>query len=936
MTTRPLAATDLPFPPDTSELAPPAQNLPSAESLRQASLRDHAVLDTPPEERFDRVVKLAADYFQAPIALVSLVDDDRQWFKSCVGLTVTETPRKWAFCDHTIRHGAHSILVVEDALNDPRFSKNPLVLGAPFIRFYAGAVLTTEDGHSLGALCVIDTKPRSLPSDADLQYLRSLAAMVIDELDLSRARSILEEQQRLLKNAELMSGVGHWRFDLKTQIVTWSDEVFRIHGMTLGSVVPRYEIIQQLYHEDDRATFSQLVTRAQKTGEGYEFQLRIRRPDGSVRHTLAKAECTLDHLGKTTAIFGVFQDVTSQHLAAASIAASEKHYRLLADNVSDVIAVYGVDGIFRYISPSIMQLLGHAPDELLGQTPFGFIHADDRERVAREFSSAARASAEATIEYRALTKGGDIKWLEAKPRFHRDDAGKVMEISDVVRDVTERHIREAALQHARHEADMANKAKATFLATMSHEIRTPMNGVLGFAELLLAGDLGQEQRRHVQLIAESGRAMMRLLNDILDISKIDSGQMRIAVEPVDLRHVLRGAVKLMQPVASAKGVDISVKIDPRLPRFIKSDQLRLRQIALNLVGNATKFTDQGWIELHAGAETSADGASQLRIDVRDSGVGIAADQIDKIFRDFAQADDTIARRFGGTGLGLPISVELARLMGGTITVKSVLGQGTTFTVLLPLVAAVEEASCDALPDEVAIAPRTGEHHPRVLIAEDHDINQALITAMAQRAGLDPVIARNGAEAVAMVAAAAAECCPFAMVLMDIQMPEVDGFEATRRLREAGFDAETLPIVALTANAYAEDIAACLASGMQAHLSKPVRLRDLEALADKLVAARAAPRVAASVSPSTESLTTRFAQRQRDMLEQIVKVIREERVEAMAFAALITVIHQFAGTAGYFGQAEQGRAAAALEKDLLKGGPQAAAALLSETWQALME
>lgn len=934
ISTPPPASADLPIPPATTAFASPIKFIPSAESLRLASLRDHAVLDTPPEERFDRIVNLAADYFQAPIALVSLVDDDRQWFKSCVGLAATETPREWAFCDYTIRLGAHSILVVEDALNDARFRDNPLVVGAPFIRFYAGAVLTTEDEHNLGSLCVIDTEPRPCPSDADLKYLCSLARMVVDEIDLSRTRTLLNEQQRLLNSAESMSGVGHWRYDLTSQIVTWSDEVFRIFGIPLADAAPPYEVIQQLYHADDRGTLADGITRAEETGEGYELQLRIRRPDGSIRQTIAKAECVLDRKGKTTAIFGVFQDVTEQHLAAVSLAASERHYRLLADNVSDVIAVYTAEGTFRYISPSVFQLLGYAPDELLGQTAFCIIHADDHERVSREFSDAARAGAEAMIEYRALTKSGDVKWLEAKPRFRRDDAGIIVEISDSVRDVTERRSRETALQQARHEADLANKAKATFLANMSHEIRTPMNGVLGFAELLLAGDLAEDQRKHVKLIAESGRAMMRLLNDILDISKIEAGQLQMAAAPFDLRHTLRGAVKLMEPAASTKGIEVSVKIDPLLPCFIDGDKLRLRQIVLNLIGNATKFTDKGHIELHAAAQAGSGGAWQLRIDVHDSGIGIAAEHIDRIFHDFAQADGSIVRRFSGTGLGLPISVELARLMGGTIAVESTLGKGTTFTVLLPLVKSLQQPTHRKSTVDAPIALDIGGHCPRVLIAENHDINQVLITEMARRAGFDPVIASNGAKAIAMVIAAAAAGAPFAMVLMDIQMPEVDGLEATRRLRAAGFAAGTLPIVALTANAYAEDIAACLAAGMQGHLSKPVRLRDLEILASNLTAAQRAAGIAPPDLPPAESLASRFAQRQRDMLDVIAKVIREDRVEAKEFDELITTIHQFAGTAGYFDQAKQGSAAAALEKDLLRAGRHAAPSLLNLRWQAL--
>jgi PAS domain S-box-containing protein len=917
---------------DPSDIAPPTAITPSTENSRQAALRDYAVLDTPPEDRFDRIVELAAAYFQAPIALVSLIDEDRQWFKTCIGLTVKETPRKGGFCDHAIRLGPNSVLVVKDALSDARFANNPSVLGAPFIRFYAGAVLTTEDGHNLGALCIIDTKKRPIPNDADLQYLCTLAKMVVDQLELSRARKILDEQHRLLKSAETMSGVGHWHFDLISQLITWSDEVFRIHGLPLSDIAPEFEMIQQLYHEDDRATLTQLVGRAVDAGEGYEFQLRIRRPDGSIRHTIAKAECVLDSSGKTASIFGVFQDVTAHYAAAASLAASERHYRLLADNVSDVIAIYGADGIFRYISPSISRLLGYAPDELLGQTPFRIIHVDDHERVARELRLAAHAGTEATVEYRALTKGGDVKWLEAKPRFHRDDAGALVEITDSVRDVTERRVRETALQEAKLEAEKATQAKATFLANMSHEIRTPMNGVIGFTELLLSGQLAEEQRRHVQLIAESGRAMMRLLNDILDISKIDSGQMRIAREPSDLRHLIRNAAQVMKPVTRAKAVDISVRVDPKVPAYIESDELRLRQIVLNLIGNAAKFTECGWVEVHASVEEAA-GLPTLRIDVSDSGIGIASEQLDLIFQQFAQVDTTIARRFGGTGLGLPISAELVRLMGGTIAVESELGKGTTFTVRLPLVPAakVEGAKIAAIDP---VATSAAGQRLRVLIAEDHDINQALITAMAARAGMDPVIASNGAAAVEMVVAAAAEDNPFALVLMDVQMPDVDGLEATRRLRAAGYDAATLPIVALTASAYAEDVSACLTAGMQAHLSKPVRLRDLQDLVAKLDITSTMTPLAEVTPAPRQSLKDRFAQRHRDLLDRIAKVIREGEMEGSEFNEVMTMLHQFAGTAGIFGQADQGSAAAALEKDLIAAGRAAAPALLTERWKAL--
>lgn len=879
-----------------------------------AALRDHFVLDTAPEERFDRIAELAAAYFKVPIALVSLVDSDRQWFKACIGLPVRETPREWAFCDHSIRLGPDSLLIVEDASRDARFSDNPLVVGAPHIRFYAGAVLTTADGHNLGTLCVIDTQQRPRPSDVDLAFLRALAKMVVDQLELSKARGILEEQQRLLKHAEAISGVGHWRFDLITQQVTWSDEVFRIHALPLDAGVPPYEQIQKLYHEDDRATLTELVDRAVTTGEGYEFQLRIRRPDGSIRYTIAKAECVLNTAGETTSIFGVFQDVTAQFLASATLAESERHCRMLADNVRDIIAVYDADGLFRYVSPSITNLLGYAPEEMLGHTPFMFMHGDDHERVAREFKVAATSADDMTVEYRALAKGGEVRWFEAKPRFHRDASGAIVEISDSVRDVTDRRLREAALQQARLDAENASAAKATFLANMSHEIRTPMNAVFGFTELLARMDLTEEQRKYLRLIADSGRAMMRLLNDILDMSKIDSGRMQVAAEPVHLGHKLHVCAQLMEPIARSKAVDLTISLDPALPEYVIGDPLRLRQILLNLIGNAVKFTDHGAITVHARARQG-----MLSIDVEDSGIGIAPDRLDMIFQQFAQADASVARRFGGTGLGLSISAELARLMGGSIDVVSAVGVGTTFTLRIPLVEAATHGQPDRPAPRGMAASSAGHAAPlRVLIAEDHAVNRALITAMADAAGFAHAIAADGAEAVAMVQAAADAGAPFDLVLMDMQMPVVDGLTATRRIRALGFTAERLPIVALTANAYAEDKAACLAAGMQAHLAKPVRLRDLEALAVRFPGNQTRQHdraTGAHPGSAAKDVADLYRKGKATTLAALSEGACRASIDGTRVEELTAMLHDLAGTAGFFGEAPLGEAASALEFEL---------------------
>jgi len=272
-------------------------------------------------------------------------------------------------------------------------------------------------------------------------------------------------------------------------------------------------------------------------------------------------------------------------------------------------------------------------------------------------------------------------------------------------------------------------------------------------------------------------------------------------------------------------------------------------------------------------------------------------------------------------------------MGGEIAVESELGRGTTFTVRLPLVSAAK-LECAQISASDPVAPSVAGRRSRVIIAEDHDINQVLITAMAVRLGLDPVIAPNGLAAVDMVVAAAVEDNPFALVLMDVQMPEVDGLEATRRLRLAGYDAATLPIVALTANAYAEDVTACLTAGMQAHLSKPVLLSDLHDIIAKLGITVKMPLSTEAKPAPGQSLSARFAQRHRNLLDRIAKVIRERGSEGADLDELTTMLHQFAGTAGMFGMSQQGKAAAALEIDLIAAGPAAARAMLTERWKAL--
>lgn len=684
-------------------------------------------------------------------------------------------------------------------------------------------------------------------------------------------------------------------------------------------------------HPDDRDRIFAAWASAVAEQRDFREEWRWVRKDGTISWVDGIGRPELDEHGNVTSFVGVNIDITERRLAEAQLAERDAQLELLATNATDAVFRIGLDGRCLYASPSVRRLTGVDPAQIVGRQMLARFHPEDCATVTDAFLGlASGATSETIITYRSEQAGrpGAYRWLEANCGLVRDAAGMPAEVIASIRDVTAKKRLEEELRQARERAENAASAKAAFLANMSHEIRTPMNGVLGFTELLANSELDDAQRRQVQLISESGRAMMRLLNDILDISKIESGQMQIANEPVDLRHKLRNCARLMEPVAVAKGLALTMEFDPALPQQVLSDPLRIRQIALNLIGNAIKFTDEGAVTVRVTAEGEGK-ERRVRIDVADTGVGIPENRLGTIFQQFAQADASIARRFGGSGLGLSISSELARLMGGWIDVRSVPGRGSTFTVHLPLaetiVPAVEEPPAMSARDDAV--PALGR--ARVLIAEDHDINQMLMLSIATTAGFDAEIAGDGAEAVAMVEQADAEGRPYDLVFMDMQMPIVDGLQATRQLRARGFAPERLPIVALTANAFQDDIAACRAAGMQAHLTKPVSVQDVSAMIRrysrhaKTDAAREPARTASTRAPADL-----YAERRAATLDAVGAAVREGRFDGAALSNIADMLHKLAGTAGFFGEQALGTVAAEIEHQLTDAAPDDALQILS--------
>jgi PAS domain S-box-containing protein len=1025
----------------------------------------------PRREAFDRLTDLAAAMFDAPIALITVLEDDRQWFRSNHGFAGDGTTRGESFCAHAAELGEGAVMVVEDAVRDPRFVDNRLVTEEG-VRFYAGGVITTADGRQDGAVCVIDTKPRGPLSEAETQGLRLLARMAAIQIEASRAERVRAERVETLKLAESMAGVGNWRLDVETGEVTWSAEVFRIHGLKPGEVDPTAYSAVGRYHPEDQAEIRKLVQRAIATGEGYDARLRLYRGDGEERVTRAKAQvgrdaegrittlfgvfqditeqvrdrerlvesealfrlmaetstdvvarfdtkgrflfvspsaktvlgrdpaemigkdCTgvipeddlaevrrrltdyvaagpeapapryeyralkadgtpiwleatprairddagrlvefhdcvrdvtarktaeraqrelvetlslaedlaglgcwrldvgtgqvrwsdqvyrihgvtpqtfdpslddavafyhpddrqavrdwcaeaigtgesgefklrliradgqerivvsqcrpqRDEHGRTTALFGVFQDVTDRVRAEEALSASEARYRLMADHATDVIATYGMDGVFTYLSPSIVALVGHAPEDMVGRKFSDFMHPEDVAAVQAAFGVYVAAGPDAQpprVRYRATRKDGQEVWLEAHPKVIRDAAGRPIEFQDLVRDVTETKRLEEQLLEARDVAEAGARAKTEFLANMSHELRTPLTSVVGFAGLLQeAGDrLGPRERLYADRIATASQALLSVINDILDYSKLEADRVDLDPHPFDPRALARGAAGIVESQCAAKGIGLAVIVDPDLPDALMGDEGRLRQVTLNFLSNAAKFTGTGGIRLEVGRA-----GDRLRVAVADTGIGVAPDKIAALFERFTQADASTTRTYGGTGLGLAISRRLIEMMGGEIGAESRPGAGSTFWFEIPLIEA--EGAVAASASEAVDAPTA----MKVLMADDAPANRELVTAILGGMGVAIETVENGALAVE-----AARTGSYDVILMDVHMPVMDGLDATRAIRAMDGPAGRTPIVALTANVQPEQVAACRASGMDAHVGKPIQVAEL--------------------------------------------------------------------------------------------------------------
>ena len=488
-----------------------------------------------------------------------------------------------------------------------------------------------------------------------------------------------------------------------------------------------------------------------------------------------------------------------------------------------------------------------------------------------------------------------------------------------------------AAEGARAEAEAANEAKSTFLATMSHEIRTPMNGVLGMMEVLERQGLGDDQLPLVATMRDSAHALLRIIDDVLDFSKIEAGRLELETTAFSLSGLVAGAVDTLRPQASAKGLALRAEIEPGSNDGLTGDPTRVRQILFNLLSNAIKFTERGEVVVHAGTEPLGGGRTRVTLAVKDTGIGLAAEQRARLFQPFSQADSSTTRRYGGTGLGLSIVRRLAQLMGGDVTVSSEPGEGSTFTVTVILEAAPAESPLTALLKPVtaspapvaAAAPRGNE--TRLLVVDDHPINREVLVRQLALLGLAADTAADGGEAIAAWVPKR-----YAAVLADLHMPGMDGYALTRQLRkrEAELGCARTPVVAVTANAMRGEEERCLAVGMDAYLAKPVAIERLRATLERWLSigdgAVAAPPAGSSAGAAIDrTVLAAWMGDDRAGIEAMLQKFRDSAIEseqaisaawrAADLAGLAAAAHRLKGAAQAVGATRLGAAAGGLEQ-----------------------
>ena len=915
-------------------------------------------------------------------------------------------------------------------------------------------------GAAVSAGGQYQTEYRSLWPDGSVRWLtgrgrvmRDLAGnpgRVIGTVTDITVRRALEDKLRKttesLNIAQTAAGVATFDIDRVADTLVCSDNYFELLGIPKDSKPMNLTTAMARVHPDDRDTF--MKPHRETTDAGYSYQREYRSVQGpdEIRWISEKAEVNVNLDGKSRRITGALMDITDLKRAEGRLQETEQRLARAVRGTQDGLWEYNLADGTNWFAPRTEIMLGYAPGEIDSNVKkfFELIHPDDLAPVLTQVRRHLSDGTPYDAEFRLRSKIGIYEWVRSRAQAERDAAGAPVKLAGSIQLITDRKQAQAATLEAVRVAEAANLAKSEFLAKMSHEIRTPMNGVIGVSQLLAETNLDKNQREYVDIIRGSAETLLSLLNDILDFSKIEAGRLELEHIPFPLRTPIYETASALALQGGVKGIELIVNCDSNVPFFVVGDPGRLRQIMTNLISNALKFTHEGTVTVTV-SRVSADGArARVRIDVSDTGIGIPADRLDRLFKVFSQVDSSTTRHYGGSGLGLSIVKRLADLMGGAVSVDSTPGKGSTFSVTLILELQGEQPALEPIglnrkvlvvddieanrrglidkleafrfravavggvdaalallntepdfelviadelmpvrggldllaelrrnprfdkipfvlmsmigahlsteagvpaPDLVLMKPLRGRtvaesaaailagdlprfvagkgvaqelavfSSTRVLLVEDNPVNQRVAHRLLQKMGIDVLICNNGAEALERVR----DETSFDAVLMDCQMPVMDGFSATRQIRDAerasGSGAH-VPIIALTANVLLEDREHCIEAGMDAHLGKPIQADQLRDCLSRFLLKKALPAVD---MPALRELTGGDAEFEQDLIQTFIdsgdKNLQEiiDALEREDYSTIAKRAHALKGSSANIRAEPLSNAAASLEK-----------------------
>ena len=635
--------------------------------------------------------------------------------------------------------------------------------------------------------------------------------------DISARRRV---ERELLESKEIFrvvfdnSAVAITVTDREEKIIAWNPFAEKI--LEMGKEVLFNKHVKELYPHSEWTRIRRLHLR--KKGIISNVETKIVRSDGTLLDIDLSISILKDIEGNITGAIGIMRDITNQKLIEKQLKDSENKIRTIIDNTAAAITMTDENERILSWNKFAEQLLGMDSKDLY-MKPVNSLYPEEEWRRIRA-ENIRKIGSKHHLETRIIRKDGQVIDIDISINVLKDAGNNIIGSVGIMQDITERKKAQAALLQAKIAAEEASNAKTMFLANMSHEVRTPMNAVICMIDLTLDTRLDEEQKENLKTAKDAAGNLLNLLNDILDLSRVEAGKLKLEKIEFDLPDVIKSVCKGLSVLARNKNLDLAWGIDAKAPTCVMGDPTRLRQIVINLVNNAIKFTPKGTIEVKVEALYISEDGCELKFSVSDTGIGIPKDKFEAIFEAFTQADDSVTRKYGGTGLGLTISKKLVQMMGGDIWVESEVGVGTTFyfTAKFPVAKKEGETAQIAAEKSAVIAPRPAvDAALKILLAEDNIVNQKIAVKILEKKGWNVDAVQNGQEVIDLIGKK-----PFDLVLMDVQMPVIDGLKATQIIREQERQSgKHIPIVAMTAHAMDGDEKRCLAAGMDGYVAKPI-------------------------------------------------------------------------------------------------------------------